>query len=197
MYPVKTITVNLPEPNIKEIKRYARHEGDAEIPLDACLKETENLKGRVSYCEFDISFTDEETNLGFAKTSSKDLRKNLNKCKKIILFAATVGFEIDRMIEKYNRISPVKALLMQAIGAERAEACCDTFNEMMKKEYSEKGSELRPRFSCGYGDLPLALQKDIMTALDCQKNLGIILNENLLMMPSKSVTAIIGIKDRE
>ena len=53
--------------------------------------------------------------------------------------------------------------------------------------------QLRPRFSPGYGDLPLELQKDVFRVLDCPRKIGLSLNESLLMSPSKSVTAIIGI----
>ena len=54
----------------------------------------------------------------------------------------------------------------------------------------------RPRFSPGYGDLPINMQKDIFAALDCPRKIGLSLNESLLMSPSKSVTAIIGVSAR-
>ena len=50
-----------------------------------------------------------------------------------------------------------------------------------------------PGFSPGYGDLPLDLQREIFAALDCPKRIGVSLNESLLMSPSKSVSAIIGL----
>ena len=37
------------------------------------------------------------------------------------------------------------------------------------------------------------MQKDIFAALDCPRKISLSLNESLLMSPSKSVTAIIGI----
>ena len=86
------------------------------------------------------------------------------------------------------------ALCLQAIGSERAEALCDAFCNDMASEYTKYGKVLRPRFSAGYGDLPLSLQRDITGVLQTPKNIGISLNESLLMSPSKSVTAIIGIK---
>ena len=63
-----------------------------------------------------------------------------------------------------------------------------------EEEAVAKGMSLRPRFSPGYGDLPLTVQKEFMTLLDCAHLIGINLNESLLMSPSKSVTAIIGMK---
>ena len=62
-----------------------------------------------------------------------------------------------------------------------------------KKEYLEKGLYLRPRFSPGYGDFPLSAQKEILDGLEAGKRIGITLTEGYLMMPSKSVTAVIGV----
>ena len=97
-----------------------------------------------------------------------------------------------RSWQRYTSLSPAKALFFQAIGAERIESLCDTFCAELK----ENGLQLRPRFSPGYGDLPLDLQKDLFRVLDCSRKIGLTLNESLLMSPSKSVTAIIGIGGR-
>ena len=50
-----------------------------------------------------------------------------------------------------------------------------------------------PRFSPGYGDLPLTAQREMFRMLECEKRIGVYLNESLLMSPSKSVTAIVGL----
>ena len=133
--------------------------------------------------------------LGFATTTSRDLQKNLAGCSSGLVFAATVGLGIDRLIARYARISPTKALLFQAIGAERIESLCEVFC----RELSEDQGEylLHPRFSPGYGDLPLAFQKDIFARLDCPKNIGLHLNQSLLLSPTKSVTALVGREKRE
>ena len=72
------------------------------------------------------------------------------------------------------------------------EALSDLFNAQIEEEAGAQGMSLRPRFSPGYGDLPLVVQKEFMTLLDCAHLIGINLNESLLMSPSKSVTAVIG-----
>ena len=56
-----------------------------------------------------------------------------------------------------------------------------------------EGLSLRPRFSPGYGDFPLSMQTPIFDALDCPRKIGVSLNASLLMSPSKSVTAVIGL----
>lgn len=99
--------------------------------------------------------------------------------------------EIDRLIAKYGKISPTKALIFQAIGSERAEALCNLFCADMEKTYSLKAA---PRFSSGYGDLPLESQKPIFSVLLPERNLGITLTDSMLMFPTKSVTAFVGLK---
>ena len=104
-----------------------------------------------------------------------------------------MGLGIDRLINKYGRITPSRAVCLQAIGAERIEALCDEFCKDIAQKYAESCRKLRPRFSPGYGDLPLSLQRDILNLLSSEKRIGLTLNESLLMSPTKSVTAIVGI----
>lgn len=159
-----------------------------------CLRKSEgHFSYKVCFCEFPLLMKGEEIDLGFAKVKSRALSINLKNCEKIVLFAATVGHDIDRIIKKEELLSPSKAVCLQALGSERVESLCDAFNDELKDEYGKFGYLLKPRFSPGYGDLSLELQKEIMTALDCKKHLGISLGKNLMMTPSKSVTAIIGV----
>ena len=161
--------------------------------FEACLKEVESkLTYKVCWGRFPIRRTENGLDFGFFRTESKALMKNLEGCEEIIVFAATIGLEIDRLIRRYSSLSPAKALFFQAIGAERIESLCDAFCDDLKG----KGLQLRPRFSPGYGDLPLEMQKDLFRVLDCPRKIGLSLNESLLMSPSKSVTAIIGIGGR-
>ena len=186
-----------PQVNIKEILRYMGckdYTDDVAALVNACLKEIEGkLSYRVCYDVFDIEISSDAVNLGFVKCSSKGLAINLDGCQKAIVFAATIGLEIDRLITKYSRLSPSKALCFQAIGAERIESLCNVFNDEIAKDFLAQGLHSRPRFSPGYGDLSLEIQKSIFNYLDCPRKIGLSLNESLLMSPSKSVTAIIGL----
>ena len=162
--------------------------------FEECLSECAGaLSYKACWREFPLLFCGDEINLGFARTKSRALFTNLKGCGKIVLFAATVGHEMDRLIKKQSLLSPAKSVCLQAIGSERVESLCDTLNAELKEQYKKQGFLLKPRFSPGYGDLPLSLQREIMPALDCAKLLGINLGENLMMSPSKSVTAIIGV----
>ena len=108
-----------------------------------------------------------------------------------MIFAATVGFEIDRLIMKYTRLSPSHALMLSALGAERIEALCVAFCEDIKKRHGV----CRPRFSAGYGDLSIEVQREIFNLLTPQAKIGLTLTDSMLMSPTKSVTAFIGIED--
>lgn len=183
-----------PEIDKKEILRYAGvKETSSEIEklLMECLEEIKGkLSFRICWGEFPVTVKDGVVDFGFAKTESEDLQINLKECKKVIIFAASIGIEIDRIIAKYSALSPSKSVMFQAIGSERVESLCDAFNEEIKSRYKRT----KPRFSSGYGDLSLEFQKDLFGVLDCRRKIGVALNESLLMSPSKSVTAIIGIQ---
>ena len=179
----------------KEILRYAGVRGTADEKTEELLEECLSLvdgkfKYALCYKRFGVTPTENGFDLGFATVNSELVKKRLEGCSEIVLFAATVGMETDRLISRYSSVSPARAHMIQSIGAERIEALCDTFESILKAD----GIDLCPRFSAGYGDLPLELQRDIFKALDCSKNIGLTLNDSLLMSPTKSVTAIIGIK---
>ena len=191
------LTKSYPAPNInrREILRYAKAGESEELTalVDSVIKEAEGtFTYKVSYAELDISVSDSAVDFGFFKAESKKLAKNLKNCTRAILFGATVGLGIDRLIAKHSRLSPTRALIMNAYGAERIEALCDEFCRDIELEYK---AALCPRFSPGYGDLPLDFQKEIFNLLDLPKRAGITLTDTMLMSPTKSVTAIIGIKE--
>lgn len=148
---------------------------------------------KVCYRRMKISDGKGELSLPFL-LKSKSLLTLLENCGEIIIFAATVGLEFDRYIAKQQRISPVKALLANAYGTERIENLCDTFCTDIKEQLQRENRFITKRFSPGYGDFPLEAQKEMFALLDPNRQIGVSLNESLLMSPSKSVTAIMGIK---
>lgn len=197
MTAVRVKELSAPRIDRGEILRYMGcRGGDDEIEalIDRSLSLcSDKLTYRVCYREYDIQRSDGYIDLGFAVTRSRDLAKALDGCHGIVLFAATVGLELDRLIYKYSRTQPSVALCLQAIGAERIEALCNDFCAFL----GERGFSTRPRFSAGYGDLPLSLQRDIFACLECPRHIGLTLNDSLLMSPTKSVTAIVGIEKNE
>ncbi len=188
------------EINRPEILRYAgvdKSVSDYDSLICECIEEVSGkLRYSVCYCELPLKIDGDRLDLAFAECESKSLKKNLFGCDSFLLFAATVGLELDRLINKYSRTEPSRALIFQALGAERIESLCDAFCSDIKKEMALLNRKTRPRFSAGYGDFPIELQKGICEALDSAKSIGVFVNESLLLSPSKSVTAIIGIESR-
>lgn len=187
-----------PPLNRREILRYmkcAESTKETDALVERCLAEaSDKLTYKVCYCRLPIVRRSESLiDFSFATVESRDVAKYLDRCNEIILMSATVGIEIDRLILKYSRLSPSSAVCMQAIGAERIEALCDSLCDELKSSLKQEGKTLKPRFSPGYGDLPLSFQKDIFRVLEPEKRIGLTLNTSLLMSPTKSVTAIIGI----
>lgn len=186
-----------PQWNRSEIARYARADDSDErisVLIESCIIESEPLlEYRVCYMIDNIVRTDHSIKFCGIDTPSSLIKKAVSGCENILLFAATIGAQFDRLIAKYSRLEPSKALILQAIGAERIESLCDAFCEKMNTELHPSKKSLRPRVSPGYGDIELKMQQEIFRVLDCERKIGLTLNESLLMSPSKSVTAMAGI----
>ena len=161
---------------------------------EECIKEIlRAAEEKICVREFPVTVRDGSLDCGCFQTSSKDVLKNLGGCTQVLVMAATLGTGVDRLLLKYGKLFMAKAVVMQAAAAALIEEVCDRNFESWRKEYEEKGLYLRPRFSPGYGDFPLSVQKDLLGGLEAGKRLGITLTDGGLMMPSKSVTAVIGI----
>jgi hypothetical protein len=178
---------------------YGNHEADekTKILLEECINEllaVSDLRSLVR--EYPLVIADDGTiDGGCFKTKSKNLLRNLGGCGQVLVMAATIGPGVDRLLARYGKLSVAKAVVMQAAAAALIEAYCNELCAGWRAEYEEKGLYLRPRFSPGYGDFPLECQEQIIGGLEAGKRIGITLTDSLLMMPSKSVTAVIGVTE--
>lgn len=162
--------------------------------LSTCIAEFEKaVSYRFCYMPAVINVTDDKKlNLGFGEIKSDSLSRNLNGCSKAYVFAATLGIEVDRHLRKLSIVSPAKQFVTDAVASSAVEALCDYAEAYICGDLPHK-----PRFSPGYGDLPLNIQPRLLQFLNAEKQLGITLTDALLMMPSKSVTAIVGVKNND
>lgn len=167
---------------------------NTKVLIDQCKQELEQAASpRVTWREYPLSIQDHVIDMTCFQTRSKSLERNLKDCEQILLFAATLGSQVDVLLHRYNMIQMSKAVVMQAASVAMLETFCDEENQKLKEAYQEKGWYLRPRFSPGYGDFPLECQRQIAPALELSKRIGVTLTDSLLMAPSKSVTAVIGL----
>ena len=69
---------------------------------------------------------------------------------------------------------------------------CDTAEKEIREKIS-KDNFMTWRFSPGYGDLPITIQREFVRVTDAEKRIGLTVNEGGILLPRKSVTAIIGL----
>ena len=125
---------------------------------------------------------------------SQKLADNLAQCDKVILFAATLGIDADKLLQRYEIMNMAKASVAQACGAACMEAYCNLVQEQIREQYKAEECYLRPRFSPGYGDLSLLNQNIFFRLLNCTQKIGLTLMDSFIMAPEKSITAFIGLE---
>lgn len=187
--------------NIKEILRYLGYghnkPDDATLRMiEECYIELSNV-AQPKYVAKRVSLTVSkggDIELGDVTIHSRDLAKNLLGCNEAIVFAATLGIGTDMLMNRYVKLDISRASVLQACGAAMIEEYIDEYMMGLAKELSLEDSGHRPRFSPGFGDFYLEYQKDIFRILNPEKNIGVHLTDGGVMVPEKSVTAIIGIK---
>ena len=131
--------------------------------------------------------------LGDWSIDSETLRAHLEGCTAALLFGATLGVGVDRLIARAAAGRVTRAAMDQAAAAALIEAVCDDACDQLAGRYP--GKYLRPRFSPGYGDFPLSAQPELLRRLDTPRRIGLTATAAHLLAPVKSVTAVIGIAD--
>lgn len=188
--------------NMKEIYRYLGYGFDepaanVRVLVDEVLSELlAVIKPKSIYRLYDCKTDGRSVFAGGMEIKSRGLSGNLAQCSTVAILAATLGLEADKLLQRYEVINMAKASIAQACGAACIEAYCNLIQEKIRAAAQKESSKplyIRPRFSPGYGDLPLETQQDIFHALDCTKRIGLTLTQSLLMYPTKSVTAFIGL----
>lgn len=120
--------------------------------------------------------------------------KMLAQCHRAALLACTLGARFDLALTAVQARDMARAVILDACGSALVEQGCDEAEKELSARFP--GRYLTDRFSPGYGDLPLELQRDICAVLDTPRRLGLHVTESLLLNPVKSVTAVIGLSDR-
>ena len=121
----------------------------------------------------------------------QDLRDLLSGCSEIVLFAATLGSEAELLIRRTQLRDMAEALILDACAGSAIENVCNNFCADLAALVAP--GYLTDRFSPGYGDLPLDYQKVLFSALNITRRIGVTLTDSGLMLPQKSVTAVLGI----
>ena len=122
------------------------------------------------------------------------LARHLAGCRAAYLACGTLGAGFDAFQRRVSATSGADALIVQAIGAALVEKLMDEVEAEIHREL-QPNETLVSRYSPGYGDFPLTAQRELLLLLDAPRKVGVSLTDTLLMVPSKSVSAIIGVKE--
>ncbi len=121
----------------------------------------------------------------------EDIKKHLKGCESAVILCATVGNPVDKLIRSASVEDMSEAVVLDAMASAAVEQVCDKLDDIIAAE--NPGKYLTHRFSPGYGDYPIELQKLFLQLLDAPRKIGLCASGSSLLTPTKSVTAIIGI----
>ena len=196
------IDVKLTPEDESEVLRYLQHNGkDIDENLHAQVLECMNKINAVAkpnfvFREWDLENKGEfPAELDFFVGNS--IKKHIKDCHKLILMAATIGVGVDNAIRKEELKNVANALIMDSCGSTLIEAVCDSIEAGFREQYLKENNYLTFRFSPGYGDLPITIQRQFVNVVNATRRIGVNVSDSGIMLPRKSVTAIIGVSDQK
>ena len=150
---------------------------------------------KFTFAAFPLEHTPEgEALIGAGLTLPGEMAKTMLKdCSHAVLLLCTLGAGFETLLRAATARDMAKAAMLDACGSAYVETGCDEAEKAVAARFP--GQYLTDRFSPGYGDLPLSLQPALCAALDAQRRLGVTVTESLLMVPTKTVSAVIGLAD--
>lgn len=145
--------------------------------IESCLEE---LKGAAQFNFLYRAFKDPPEFL--LKQPYADF---LSGCGGVILSVTTLGAGVDMRIKRLSRTDMARSAVF--------DSCASAYLEFKSDEFeSTLGDNLTSRFCPGYGGSGVEDLKYIFELLNPEK-IGVTLNENFFMLPSKTMAGVIGI----
>lgn len=164
--------------------------------IEECRQElVSSVRPKTVYRRLGITFQEDAVcvNHSDVQLLGKSIYRHLSGASECIVMAATLGNEAERVIKKAGLSSAARGLVMDACATALIEAVCDG----LEKEINQKEGSCNFRFSPGYGDFPVMQQKEILALLDAEKRIGLYVSSAHLLIPRKSVTAVLAMGKNE
>lgn len=179
---------------------YGKNKPDEKMQgiLDECEQQLlKVISPKFVYKIFDIEHEENSVKVKSTTLSleGRDICMHLKDCTKCVLLAATISAGADRLIRLYETQDMTKAVMTDCLASAAVEQVCNNVDNIVKKETENLFQTWR--FSPGYGDLPIDIQREFLDVLNAQKRIGLNSTENNILIPRKSVTAIIGLSEHE
>lgn len=185
-----------------EALRYLAYRGSGDVDgtaaayMDECeqrlLKE---ISPKFIYKYFPIDRENNVISLSGTRLAltGNDISAQLEGCSGAVLMAVTIGAGADRLIRLLQIEDMAKAVIADAFSGAAVEQVCNEAEKIIKSELPEK--YFTWRYSPGYGDFPLDIQKKLLDVIDAPRKIGLCVLDSGLLTPVKSVTAVIGVSD--
>ncbi|MCR4793622.1 MAG: 5-methyltetrahydrofolate--homocysteine methyltransferase [Ruminococcus sp.] len=187
--------------SLSEAARYMGIKGTPTEAISGMLERCERLvrervRPKYVYLETSVEFSENGVVLGAMSEplTGEDIKRHLSGCDRAVMLAATLSQEADKLIRQAAVTDMAESLAIDCLCSAAVEQVCNRAEEEIFQKHETKYRTWR--FSPGYGDLPISLQKSFLIALNAQRRIGLTVTESSLLIPSKSVTAIIGISDK-
>lgn len=179
--------------NREEALRYIGHgskpEGELLVRLEECERQIASAAiPRYVYKVFEKSELE-------GLLTGKDIQGHLSDCDRVILFAATLGVGVDRYINKCQITDIASAMIADAVAGAFIEEYCKEADRVIASEMAPL--HITWRFGVGYGDFSVEQQGRLLELLDAKRRIGLYTTESSMLVPVKSVTAVIGVSDGE
>jgi hypothetical protein len=164
--------------------------------LDQCLKKARTLiRPKVTTVRKKIAaITDGGVRLeGGTLFSGAKLASYLTGASDAYVFVATIGCGIEKTAtERMAAGESLEGYLFDRIGSFAAESLAENIEMKLRKHCEAREESVSMRFSPGYCDWPVEEQR-VMDKLIGFSKAGISLTEGCMMVPRKSISAVLGI----
>lgn len=188
------------EINKSEVLRYLGYKNQViELRLDkiidSCIEEMKDIAiPRSVYKVFDVEILEDGVYLkeyGIL-LKGKDIREHLKNSRKCAILASTIGVTVDNRIRYLNKSDVTSGIILDSCATEAIEGTCNDLEAEIREIAKKENLNINFRYSPGYGDFGLEVQPIILKLLNAEKKIGLTCTESYILIPRKSVTAIIG-----
>lgn len=166
--------------------------------LDECLRKARSLTiTKYIYEEKKILElkTDSIRIEGPVTFSTKKIPPYIKGAESLVLFLVTIGDGIEKEASLLTAgADPLKGYLLDRIGSFAVESLADNLERRLRKDYSLHKKSVSSRFSPGYCDWPVKEQFEFAKAINFSKA-DIVLTEGCMMVPKKSISAMVAVAD--
>ncbi len=181
-----------------EVLRYAGLKSGTPFPAElvdeACMQAQLLVRPAASWAVYPYNNHDDVI---IAETAvpitGAGIQKHLYGAQQIAVLAVTIGNDLEQMTaDWFSNGKYTLALLLDAAGTVAVEAAADSVEQLLRQQQMQHGWYTTPRFSPGYGGWDVSVQPSILE-LAVAHQIGMTHTASCMLVPRKSITAVIGI----